>query len=311
MTFLKWACWAALALAGGLLLLRYLPLRNPGLISLVVGVPYLPFLMIPAAVGLLLSREWIGATAGIALIAVTLGTQLSFIDPEAPNGNQLRVMSINVAKGTADANSVLDQARAHNADLVAIQELTPSFVERLTAEGINDTFPFKIVKAGQGAEGTGLWSRIPLTDTREITEFGFACVTASIEFDGSPVDVVAAHITAPVEDQDSSKWIADLARIGKLISTNPHPTIIVGDFNATSDHKPFRDLLRQGTQDAARQAGRSYLRTFPADWSLPPFTALDHILVPETLRATDFRTIQVARSDHLGIVSTLSTTAPD
>ncbi|MDV8068825.1 endonuclease/exonuclease/phosphatase family protein [Rhodococcus sp. IEGM 1366] len=306
MTFLRWIGWAMLAVTGGLLLLRYLPLRHPGLISLVVAVPYLPFVMLPATVGLLASREWIGSAIGITLITLTLGTQLTIPGSPPPTGDQLRVLSINVAKGTAESQSTLTTAREQNADIVAIQELTPAFQQRLTEGGINDAFPYSIVRAGQGATGTGLWSRIPLAHTRELDNFGFACVAATFEFDGAMFDIVATHITAPVQDQDSSTWVSDLAEIGNVIQSNPYPTIIAGDFNSTLDHKQFRDVLHLETADAARQAGRSYARTFPADWSLPPFTALDHILVPKPLRATDFRTVRVTGSDHLGIVSTLS-----
>lgn len=306
MTFLKWTSWAMLVLTGGLLLLRYLPLRHPGLISLVVAVPYLPFAMLPATVGLLASREWIGSAIGITLITLTFGTQLTIPGSHPPTGDQLRVLSINVAKGTADSQSTLTTAREQNVDIVAIQELTPAFEQRLTEGGINDAFPYSVVRPGQGATGTGLWSRIPLTHSRALDSFGFACVAATVEFDGSMFDVVATHITAPVQDQDSSAWISDLAEIGNLIQSNRYPTIIAGDFNSTLDHKQFRDALHLETADAAQQAGRSYVSTFPADWSLPPFTALDHILVPKPLRATDFHTVRVTGSDHLGIVSTLS-----
>jgi endonuclease/exonuclease/phosphatase family metal-dependent hydrolase len=58
--------------------------------------------------------------------------------------------------------------------------------------------------------------------------------------------------------------------------------IVTGDFNATLDMRPFRDLLRNGYRDAAEQAGAGFVPTFFGGW-LPALFAIDHVI---TLRCT-------------------------
>ncbi|MDV8011337.1 endonuclease/exonuclease/phosphatase family protein [Rhodococcus sp. IEGM 1241] len=305
MTFLKWACWTTLVVGAGLLLLRYLPLRSPALLSLVITVPYLPLAMVPATVTLLATREWVGSTIGLAMIMLAISTQVAVPITQPREGEAMRIMSINVAKGAADVDAVVDAARLHNVDAVAVQELTPAFADGLEVAGMPGIFPFSVIRPDNDARGTGLWSRFPISEPRQLEGFGFACVAGTIEFKGGKYDLVATHITAPIQDQDSTNWITELAHIRALMDTNPNPLVIAGDFNATVDHRQFRGLLHGGTQDAARQAGRFYVNTFPANWSWPPFAALDHILVPSELRATTFETVEIVGSDHLAIVGSL------
>lgn len=305
MTFLKWACWITLVVGAGVLALRYFPLRSPALLSLVIAVPYLPLAMVPATVTLLATREWIGSIIGLAMIMLAIGTQVAMPVTPPHAAEAMRIMSINVAKGAADVDAVIDAARLHEVDAIAVQELTPAFAVALEAAGMSGIFPFNVLRPDDDARGTGLWSRFPISNPRQLHGFGFACVAGTIEFGGAKYDLFATHITAPIQDQDSTNWIADLARVDALIETNLNPLVVAGDFNATVDHKQFRRLLRDGTQDAARQAGRSYVNTFPANWSWPPFAALDHILVPSELTATAFDTVEIAGSDHLAILSAL------
>jgi endonuclease/exonuclease/phosphatase (EEP) superfamily protein YafD len=77
--------------------------------------------------------------------------------------------------------------------------------------------------------------------------------------------------------------------------------IAAGDFNATLDHQPFRDLLRGGVRDAVIDAGtwwmRTYRTTLPAIW-------IDHVVVVD-LAGLTARSHRVPGSDHRAVVVTL------
>jgi endonuclease/exonuclease/phosphatase (EEP) superfamily protein YafD len=81
--------------------------------------------------------------------------------------------------------------------------------------------------------------------------------------------------------------------------------IVTGDFNATLDMRPFRDLLSDGYRDAAEQSGAGRTPAFPADSWLPPMIAIDHILTRHC-RATSLRTLEIPGSDHRGIVASVT-----
>ena len=68
--------------------------------------------------------------------------------------------------------------------------------------------------------------------------------------------------------------------------------------------RPFRNLLRSGYRDAAEQSGAGIEPTFPANWRLPPFIAIDHIL-SRSCTATSLRTIKIPGSDHRGLAATV------
>ena len=80
--------------------------------------------------------------------------------------------------------------------------------------------------------------------------------------------------------------------------------VVAGDLNSTIDMHPFRALLRNGYRDGAEQSGSGIVPTYPADWRLPPFLAIDHILT-RSCRATSLRTIVLPSSDHRALVATV------
>jgi endonuclease/exonuclease/phosphatase family metal-dependent hydrolase len=83
----------------------------------------------------------------------------------------------------------------------------------------------------------------------------------------------------------------------------------VGDFNASSDHVLFRDVLDAGVRDAAEQAGSGWQPTWPTtrygqDW-LRPLLTIDHVLTSEHWVAVDTDTVEIPRTDHLALVAKL------
>jgi hypothetical protein len=59
---------------------------------------------------------------------------------------------------------------------------------------------------------------------------------------------------------------------------------------------PFRALLGNGYRDAAEQSRAGTNPAFPADSRLPPFVAVDHILL-RNRTATSLRTLKIPGSD--------------
>jgi endonuclease/exonuclease/phosphatase family metal-dependent hydrolase len=80
----------------------------------------------------------------------------------------------------------------------------------------------------------------------------------------------------------------------------PAPLVVAGDFNATRDHRQFRDLLNSnGYRDAADDAGAGVLPTFPADRSVGPIARIDHVV----LVGVNSESAAVADSDHYAVIA--------
>jgi endonuclease/exonuclease/phosphatase (EEP) superfamily protein YafD len=80
--------------------------------------------------------------------------------------------------------------------------------------------------------------------------------------------------------------------------------ITAGDFNATRDNVPIRELEAAGYADAAGSAGAGLVRTWPNDLErVPPAVGIDHVLSRGTPPARAVTTVEIPGADHLALVA--------
>ena len=302
---------AALAVAVVGLLARYVPLANHVVMFAAALSPYLMTAAVPSVVLFLLGRRWVLAMSATAVLAVGVSVELPLLTSEHPDTTAaapVRVMTANVYFGLGDAQSLVATANA-NADVLAVQELTPESVQRLSAAGLDASFPYHALDARPGASGVGLWSRYPITSSKRIADFELAMVNARIKVEGVQVDptVLVAHMSGPWP-QPIDGWRVDMKHMQSTMSdlaksAGSGCAIVAGDFNSTPDMREFRSLLDGGFQDASEQAGAGFNRTYPANSRLnPPIIAIDHVLTFQCT-ATSADTTALPGSDHRGLIA--------
>lgn len=134
-----------------------------------------------------------------------------------------------------------------------------------------------------------------------------------VEAPAGPVTVFAVHVANP--QTGFAEWAPDLAVVRQVSERHlGESLVVVGDFNATREHAPLGDLLAVGLADAAEQAGRGWLPTFPAQrlygpWAgihYPSMIGLDHVLVGPGVEATEVRAFRVDGTDHRGLAARLT-----
>lgn len=98
----------------------------------------------------------------------------------------------------------------------------------------------------------------------------------------------------------------------ETLAATPGAQVVAGDFNATRDHRPFRDLLAAGFSDCADIAAKRPWPgfTWPANRRYPPIMRLDHILVSPGLTVSETRTVQIPGTDHRGVLAVLNLAGP-
>ena len=118
--------------------------------------------------------------------------------------------------------------------------------------------------------------------------------------------LTAVHPAGPVRGRDApvrgraDRWRRELAMIQQTLTAIDEPQVVAGDFNATRDHGPFRELLAAGFVDCA---DASQTRSWPGfTWPSLPVMRLDHVLVSRTAAVPMARTIRVPRTDHHGVL---------
>src|ERR1700694_3767608 len=255
-------------------------------------------------------RRWSAAGLAALLTAATAGVQLPRYvrtNVKATDSVGVRVMSANLRYGRADPDALVRLARQH-ADILAVQELTPDLADRLSAAGLDDTFPFHALRDREGPAGVGIWSRYPISRSSVDESFWLGLLTAHVRIPDVKAEttIVVTHLDAPWPNPLSG-WRADLDRLSATLqqiarTAGDDSVVLAGDLHSTPDIREFRRVLRGGYQDAAEQAGAGLTRTHPADIWLPPLFAVDHILT-RGCTATAVRTMSIPGSDHRALVA--------
>lgn len=306
---------SVVVIARGLSLDRFTPFTQ-----LVVLTPWL-LMLLPVVLAVVAAlRAWRTAAAVAVLLAVVAVWQAPTLGigvdrgPPAAGGQPLTVMTINSLNGLADAGAIAQVVRERKVDILAVEELTPRLVDDLGRAGLNDLLPYQGGQSAYGAEGTALWSRWPLTVVgRDRSGTTFVIPRRQVTLpNGALVTVTAVHTLSPLPGRVGG-WLDDFASVQGWVDSTQGAQILMGDFNATRDHSPFRALLDGSnpltdSAEAVGVAGGAWPGfTWPAGKRIvPSFMRLDHVLVtPSTVRVEDLDVVTVPGTDHRGLVATL------
>ena len=253
------------------------------------------------------ARRWLGALAAVAAALVLATTQLPlFIADAAPpaDGASVRVLTVNLRFGGADARALVDAVRQRQVDLLMVQELTPDARAALGAAGLDDLLPHTVTTPSGGVGGNGIWSRTPLAAAGTPNGFRHPPVAATTRLAGHTVFLASVHPVSPFPS-DAASWSDELGRMAQWLRALDDPAIVAGDYNASFDHRQFRDLLESGMRDAVEQSGSGFVPTFPVGRRYPPLISIDHVLSRGPITASAVDTLELRGTDHLAVLATL------
>lgn len=166
---------------------------------------------------------------------------------------------------------------------------------RVEAEQYGDAIlthrPERLMRAGPLPSVTG----VPGNEPR-------GALWAAIDLDGGTVQVINTHLgLIPREQRLQAEALVGPHWLGHEACTGP--TILTGDFNATSITRPYQTLVRR-LDDAQRRLGqRPTVKTFPSGF---PAIRIDHCFVSPEIRVTavkaPFSPLARMASDHLPLI---------
>jgi endonuclease/exonuclease/phosphatase family metal-dependent hydrolase len=307
------AVWLAVAVLVAWAIVRAFGLESG--FPLVPLIAYTPLAGLAALVVALIAgalRLW--GAAGVAgavavLIAILVVPRAFPVDQgDLPShGPELRVMTANLYRGEADAQTVVSLVRDQRVDLLSLQELTPRADRALRAAGLGRLLPERAVFAASGSSGAGLFSRRPLERGGLIPGSArvFPMPRARLRVPGAGrVEVVDVHPPSPTGPQAVSDWSRTLR---SLPSADPAGVVrlLLGDFNATLDHQALREVLEEGYVDAADAVGKALTPTWRSGGLLPPTVTIDHVLADERVRVRDVGIHELPGSDHRAVTAEL------
>ena len=259
-----------------------------------------------------LRRPWTAAT-GALLVALNVVWQAPLWVGDSPpaTGTRLVAMTANLQYGWADAATVVRYVREHDVSVLGLTELTPESVTGLAAAGLGALLPHSVLRPGEAAHGSGLYSRFPLREGPAVDGV-HAGAGATVEHGGRPLTVRVVHpfrtsrFTAAAYRADYRTLQAHLDGLDPAV-----PALVLGDFNASRDHSAFRRLLGDRWRDAPEVAGAGFVRTWSPRYWVPALMQLDHILVNRAFGVREVHTERLPGSDHRAVVAELVLTGPD
>ena len=297
-----------MATAGALWAGRQIDIATDWAVLAVALTPFSVVAATGAVVGLLAVGARKSAAVGAVVLAFAAATQVgAYVPVDRTAAERLvTVMTANLLHGRADAGALLATVESQDVGILATQELTQEAVDRLTAAGIDGMLPYRSLAPAPLGAGVGIWSRYPLTELARPSGFGFTPVQATVAVGERSVTIMSFHSKAPLYNGGTAQWATDLDRLAQLIPSLHEPAIIAGDFNATRDHRQFRDLLTGGYTDAASDAGAGVLPTFPTDRAVGPVASLDHVVLSSELIGLDVQAVDQPGSDHRAVIATIA-----
>ncbi|MGK5443951.1 endonuclease/exonuclease/phosphatase family protein [Micromonospora sp. URMC 105] len=304
-------CWLAVTPGAAWALVRLAGLERGPLVQAVAFTPYVAaWSLVPVVLALALRRRWPAAVAAVVALALlgTVAPRAIASGQPAAGGPELRLLTANLLKGSADARTLVGLVRRHRVDVLAVQEFTPEASAALDREGLAELLPHRQLNPEVGTTGSGLYARWPLAGGgfRRNVGFQFTQAYATVAAPGAPpVRVESAHPAAPYGVEVVDEWFTDLRAQPRATPDGP-VSILAGDFNATLDHAPLRALLASGYVDAADAAGAGLRGTWgPYDGDPIPPVTIDHVLVDRRIAVRSVSVHPVPGSDHRAVLAEL------
>ena len=243
------------------------------------------------------------ALAGLMLHSWWFAPQVVGDNPApAAGAPRITVMNTNLFAGLGDADDVVDAVRRDHVDILVVEEITPTELERLDAAGLAELLPHRVGAPDRDVAGTMVFANEQMGEPALLaTQFH------SYRVQVGSLTLLAVHPVAPVLP-DAWRRDHDLIRSEAVAKD---ADLIVGDMNATPDHDVMRELDAAGFRDAGELANNGWQPTWPANHVsifplLPPLVRIDHVLLADTLASLGTHTVDIDGTDHLALIATVA-----
>jgi endonuclease/exonuclease/phosphatase (EEP) superfamily protein YafD len=308
-----WFGWLVTAGCSWILLSSQLGITWP--FVTVAGQAFAPIVLLaawPVLVIALVCRSRVlgAATVFVCLSHVALIAPLVTQDPQpawAVSAPSISIASANVLfENTPTAESVAALA-ALDVDVIVIVELTPEWVEAMRSAGLLERFPFQTLKPQKGSSnGTGIFSKTPFVDERTDQAGTRKVPSVDVMVGNQRLQIVALHPQAPSSGTVLESWEKQIEGHGPIVDKRTGPLVLVGDFNSSYLHPPFRHLLSRGLRDVHELMGRGLTFSYPVGDRVPPVTRIDHALITSEIAVLSVDEVTIPGSDHRGFVTRLA-----
>jgi endonuclease/exonuclease/phosphatase (EEP) superfamily protein YafD len=146
-----------------------------------------------------------------------------------------------------------------------------------------------------------VYSKLPIKNEMQNYVMGRVVQTVDIEVGSQTLRLVGLHAPRPVYPSEYS-YARYWEEMIPVLTTEPTPLVIIGDFNATEHSRVYKQLRAAGLRSAHDDRGRGYATTWPnGKWRLPPIR-IDQAFLSREVECTAIAEGRGKGSDHKPII---------
>jgi endonuclease/exonuclease/phosphatase (EEP) superfamily protein YafD len=217
----------------------------------------------------------------------------------------IRVLDANLL-APEPSEALADEILATDADVLALQEVSFEWLDRLEASGVTQRYPYRIAEPhtlDHDYLGIAIFSRLPFVDARiePLPGVDFdPLASVDLLVDGHTIRIYSAHPGPPATPAWAAVWLEQMDWLEARLrdDLDDHDVVIAtGDFNASPFSYANRRLRGIGMHEAHEAVGRGLATTWPNGvFGVPPMR-LDHAYV-HGARVRWIRELPALSSDH-------------
>ncbi len=246
------------------------------------------------------------------------------LGPVLRPSTEVRVLSQNLYFRNTEQHNIIAGLLAEDPDVVALQEVTPSFQQHLRA--LHERYAYSRVDAQHGTHGFALFSDYPLSHHILLRNKSGRSIAqcARLEIPGRTINLCNAHLASPAWALTSLRYgygryrHNTVQRVRQWHSIRRHlagsrRAMVLGDLN-TFGMEPLYRRITKDFVDTAREFKGEIIRgdlgpgpTWPISPRLPgpPIFKIDYILASGAMESIYSSRLPWLGSDHLGVRATL------
>jgi len=284
---------------------------------------YFHLLILPAVIllplSLILRRRWlvIELAAPFFFFVSTYGGQFLPRSINVPaNAPQLHLLSFNINKSNQQIDQMIRVIRDSNADVVAIQELSPQLAQAAD-EQLAELYPYRALHPQTDFSGQGVLSRYPLSND-EFWQINLGHQHVDVAWNGQTITLFNVHPIHPLRgfSFDGEARAMEVNDVLRRTETVTAPLLIVGDFNMTNLSDDYARVTDRYS-DTYEQIGWGMGFGFPNFANafhirfVPPLARIDYIFHDAHFQPVEMHVgSDSAGSDHFPVYATLALVNP-
>lgn len=224
--------------------------------------------------------------------------------------SSLKVLHFNLDRHNAQLEAIIAYLNAQTVDLMALQEITPTWAERLPALTHYRVVGLEVRENSHGSallvpQNSSAKMQVLAIETLHFPEDApRPMLVGEFEVNKHRLAFLSLHVTRPRSQNTAAfqqQELGAIAQWSQTVQAQGQALIVMGDCNSTPWAKGFRAFQRDG-RPVNSQQGYGWQTTWMAGWPAPLRIAIDHCLHSPGLVTVNRAIGPTLGSDHLPLI---------